>query len=78
MKELLEYLLEKLTGTSDSAVAMEEDDYTFKFMISAPAEYIPTIIGRSGRTINSLRSLLSVYDALNQKTHKKIFLSIDQ
>lgn len=78
MKELLEYLLNKMTDSDDCEVTIEEDDYTNKFVINAPEEFVPLIIGRGGRTINALRSLLSVYDSLHEKSHKKIYLSIGE
>lgn len=78
MKELLESLLQKLTGSTEITIETEEDDYSSRFIISIPQEHIPIVIGRSGRTINALRTLMSVYDALHGGSRKKIFLTIAQ
>jgi len=68
MKDLLSYLLSKITGSNDFAieeVASEEGKITFD--VTADSEIIGLIIGKEGKTIKNIRKILSIR-ATKEKT----------
>lgn len=68
MKDLLSYLLSKITGSNDfdiEEVASEEGKVTFD--VTADSEIIGLIIGKEGKTIKNIRKILSIR-ATKEKT----------
>lgn len=61
MKELLEYLLSKITDKPE-AVAVEENRDNGRLVLSITADPtdIPRIIGKQGRIIHALRDLVKL------------------
>ena len=78
MKDFLNYLITKITLDPDSVQIEEtEDEETINYKISVVPADAGIIIGKKGKNINSLRLLLSIYQATHNLPRKKIFLSLD-
>ena len=60
MKELLEYLARALVDEPEavSVESFEEDDGTVVLELTVAVDDVGKVIGRGGRTINSLRSVV--------------------
>lgn len=71
MKNLLQYILENITGSSDfeiiEAGSQEGNENYVNYEIKANPEIIGLIIGKSGKTIRSIRNLLRVRATLDNK-----------
>ncbi|MDK2885721.1 MAG: uncharacterized protein PWP54_279 [Thermosipho sp. (in: thermotogales)] len=60
MKELLEYILKGIVKNPDDVVVLEFDEDGKKvFEISVNSEDVGQVIGKDGRTIKSIKILLS-------------------
>lgn len=60
MKDSLEYILHHIIETEDITVDEDDNDGFITYTIHAPKEYIGKIIGKGGRTINSIKNLLKI------------------
>ena len=61
MSELLEYLARQLVDRPDAvSVTAEERDDAIVYRLHVAPEDVGKVIGRDGRTINALRTLLAV------------------
>ena len=60
MKELVEYLARALVDSPDqvSVESFEEDDGTVVFELHVADDDIGKVIGRNGRTVNALRTVV--------------------
>ena len=59
MKELLTYLISGILGTDDFEIVEETSENGFiRLKVLTDAKNMGLIIGKSGRTINSIRNLL--------------------
>ena len=60
MKDLVEYLTRSLVDHPDevSVDSFEEDDGTLVFEVHLNEDDVGKVIGRSGRTINALRTVI--------------------
>ncbi|MEA2398701.1 MAG: uncharacterized protein QOK25_2257 [Thermoleophilaceae bacterium] len=60
MKDLVEYLARALVDHPDevSVESFEEDDGTLVFELHLNEEDVGKVIGRSGRTVNALRTVV--------------------
>lgn len=60
MKELVEYLARALVDSPDqvSVESFEEDDGTIVFELHVADDDIGKVIGRNGRTVNALRTVV--------------------
>ncbi len=67
MKELLEYILQGITGSDEINVEETENDSAVTFTIKSPKEYIGLIIGKEGKTIKSIRNILRIKATLEEK-----------
>ena len=71
MKELLEYILEGITGSKNFEIveSVGSDDTTnfINIEIKADPKIIGLIIGKSGNTIRAIRNLLRVRATLEKK-----------
>ena len=59
MRDLLSYILEQITGEK---IEVEEDDsegFT-NFVIKVPQDKMGQVIGRGGKTINSIKNILKI------------------
>lgn len=74
MKELVTYMVNALVDDGQSVkLASSEDGGVIRFRISVASSDRGKVIGREGRTIKAMRSLLQ---AAAQKDGKKVFLDI--
>ena len=80
MEEFLRYLIEKIVDKSDAIVIQKvEDDMVITFTISVNQADFGRIIGKKGKTINSIRTLLTIYGYKNNETTgKKIFVKVNE
>lgn len=67
MKELLEFILKSITGSDEVTVEETVTDSTITFKIHAPQEMVGIIIGKEGKTIKAIRSIVRVRATLEQK-----------
>ncbi|MCL5090452.1 MAG: KH domain-containing protein [Patescibacteria group bacterium] len=61
MKELLSYILTNiLENEKDVEVSEEENDGFVVLKVSVPKEEIGKVIGKGGKTINSIKNILKI------------------
>lgn len=74
MKELVQYLAESMVNRPDAVEVTEtrEDDASV-LELRVAKEDLGRVIGKQGRTANSLRTILN---AAGARTHRKIVLDI--
>ena len=60
MKDLVEYLAKALVDDPDavSVESFEEDDGTVVYEVTVAEDDVGKVIGRSGRTVNALRTVV--------------------
>ncbi|HBE88078.1 MAG TPA: RNA-binding protein [Elusimicrobia bacterium] len=74
MKELVTYMVNALVDDNQGVkLSMSEDGGVVRFRISVSSSDRGKVIGREGRTIKAMRSLLQ---AAAEKEGKKVFLDI--
>ncbi|KAF0125168.1 MAG: KH domain-containing protein [Elusimicrobia bacterium] len=74
MKELVTYMVNALVDDNQGVkLSMSEDGGVVRFRLSVSASDRGKVIGREGRTIKAMRSLLQ---ASAEKEGKKVFLDI--
>ena len=67
MKELLEFLLKGMLGEEKFEVTESEDEGRIVYSIKTDPKNIGLIIGKEGKMIKSLRTLLKVRATLEKK-----------
>lgn len=67
MKELLEYLLSGVLGDEKFQIDETEEDGRIIYTIKTDPKNVGIIIGKGGRMIKSIRSLLKVRATLEKK-----------
>lgn len=61
MKELLSFIIKSIVKTPEKvSISEEEAEGLVKFTISLPKEDIGMVIGRQGKTIKAIKTLLSI------------------
>lgn len=61
MKELLEYIISSITGSSDFTVEeTRTDENVVNFDVTVHQDIIGLIIGKDGKTIKNIRKILSI------------------
>jgi len=76
MKELLKYVAGQIVNDQDKLQVRELDDGLMrKYIVRVDKEDIKNIIGREGKTIKAIRSLISMA-SINKGLKKKIPLEI--
>lgn len=74
MKELVTYMVNALVDDNQGVkLSVSEDGGVVRFRLSVAASDRGKVIGREGRTIKAMRSLLQ---AAAEKEGKKVFLDI--
>ncbi|HNT97516.1 MAG TPA: KH domain-containing protein [Elusimicrobiales bacterium] len=74
MKELVTYMVNALVDDNQGVkLSMAEDGGVVRFRLSVSSSDRGKVIGREGRTIKAMRSLLQ---AAAEKEGKKVFLDI--
>ena len=67
MKDLLNFLIKKVTGIDDFEISeTTEDNYT-RFTIKTKPGTAGLIIGKGGKTIKTIRNLLKIRATLEKK-----------
>ena len=67
MKELLTFLVEKITGNKAFEIQETDEEGRVDYLVSAPEEIVGMIIGKGGKTIKTIRNLLKVRATLEKK-----------
>lgn len=67
MKELLEYILNKILGEEEFYVTEEVDGNFVRLAIKVEPENAGMVIGKGGATIKAIRSILKVKATLEKK-----------
>ncbi len=75
MKEVLEYILENTIGNPDIEVSVDDQDGIITYIILSPKEEVGKIIGKNGRTINSIKNILKI---IAIKEEKKIEIEVKE
>lgn len=68
MKELLEYLIKNIAGDDFSVKEEELEGGRVNFEVTANPNIIGLIIGKMGKTIKTLRKILSIRAVLENKS----------
>ena len=66
MKDLLSFIVEGITGTTEFEVEETVDGRKIDLLIKADPEIMGMIIGKQGSTIRAIRHLLRVKSTLDQ------------
>lgn len=72
MKELVEYIVSRLTGSADITVEYSEDK-PGDIVITAPRDEIGKVIGKQGRIAKSIRTIVK---AASSKAGSKRFYTV--
>lgn len=77
MKELLEYLVKELVSKPKEVkiTESEEEDGTIHLSLSVAPDDMGIVIGKDGKTITAIRSLVKTTAA---KAGKKVFLELEE
>lgn len=67
MKNLLKFILTEITGSKDFKIKEETDGDFINLDVSAAKDLMGIIIGKEGRVIKAIRSLLKVKATLEKK-----------
>lgn len=79
MEEFLTYILTKIVEKPE-AISVEkiEDEELLTFSIKLDQSDLPQVIGKRGRTIQALRTVLYSYLSKNNITTKRVFLKVEE
>ena len=75
MKKLLEFLLKKITGSSDFTIEETKEDSRTDFNVLANPDIIGIIIGKNGRTIKAIQNILRVKARLEKTS---VFIEVSE
>lgn len=67
MRDLIEFLLEGITGGKTFSVEEKSEEGLINYVISAKPGDIGLIIGKGGKTIRAIRNLMKVRATLEKK-----------
>jgi predicted RNA-binding protein YlqC (UPF0109 family) len=67
MKELLEFIIKKLTATTEVSVSENVNGEVYEYLLSVPKELMGLIIGKNGNTIKAIRNILKIRATLEKK-----------
>lgn len=67
MRDLLDFLIEKMTGIKDYSVEEKTDDGFVRFEVATKPDETGLLIGKKGKTIKTIRNLLKVKATLEKK-----------
>lgn len=75
MDELLTFLVKNLVDEKEIVkVEKEEDDKTITYHVTVAASDLGKVIGKNGKTANSIRTIMK---SVLAKTHKKVFVKFE-
>lgn len=73
MKELLEFLIQKITGEKDFSVEETDEQDRIILDVKVPENLAGMVIGKEGKTIKNLRKILSIKAVkLGKAVHIKV------
>ena len=76
MDELLNFLVKSLVSDEKAVeVNKEEDEKAITYKVKVAAEDVGKVIGKSGKTANSIRTVMK---SVGAKTHKKVFVKFGE
>ncbi len=75
MVKLLTFLIKNITGSDDFAVLEKDDDGRVTLEVKADKEIIGLIIGKEGKTIKTLRKILSIPASL---AHQAVNIQVSE
>lgn len=67
MKDLLQFILSKITGGKDFEIHESTDAGVTNFQVLAPKELMGILIGKGGKTVRTIRSLLKIRATLEKR-----------
>ena len=75
MEELLTFLTKALVEKEDAVVlTKEEDENTITYHVKVDAADLGKVIGKNGKTANSIRTVMK---SIGAKSHKKVFVKFE-
>jgi len=75
MDELLKFLVKALVEKEDEiSVEKEEDETSITYRVKVAENDIGKVIGKAGKTANSIRTIMK---SIGAKTHKKVFVKFE-
>lgn len=75
MDELLKFLVKALVEKEDEiSVEKEEDETSITYHVKVAENDIGKVIGKAGKTANSIRTIMK---SIGAKTHKKVFVKFE-
>lgn len=75
MKKLLRYIVEGITGSDDFEIEKIQEDDKITLDIKAEPSIIGLIIGKNGKTIKSIRSILKIRSTLEENL---VFINVSE
>ena len=76
MDELLNFLVKSLVSDEKAVeVSKEEDEKAITYKVKVAEEDVGKVIGKSGKTANSIRTVMK---SVGAKTHKKVFVKFGE
>ncbi len=76
MDELLNFLVKSLVSDEKAVeVTKEEDEKAITYKVKVAGEDVGKVIGKSGKTANSIRTVMK---SVGAKTHKKVFVKFGE
>jgi predicted RNA-binding protein YlqC (UPF0109 family) len=67
MRELLEFLVEKITGSKDFSIEENQEEDRSDFIIKVDPSVFGLVIGKGGNTIRAIRNALKVRAIIEKK-----------
>lgn len=75
MEKLLKFLVESLVDDKSAVeISKEEDEKSVTFRVKVAENDIGKVIGKNGKTANSIRTICK---SVSTKDHKKIFVKFE-
>ena len=75
MEKLLKFLVESLVDDKSAVeISTEEDEKSVTFRVKVAENDIGKVIGKNGKTANSIRTICK---SVNTKDHKKVFVKFE-
>lgn len=75
MDELLKFLVKALVEDEDDVeIKKEEDENTITYHVEVDSDDLGRVIGKNGKTANSIRTVMK---SIGAKSHKKVFVKFE-
>lgn len=81
MEEFVTLLIKKIVTNPDSVeITRTEDDYQIRLDVTVASEDFGKVIGKGGRTINSIRTIFNLYkhnhDHDSDISNKRVYINL--